>query len=97
MIFFDKAGIDQFIDPEMDNALGSDPEKINHFLVGRHAPVLAEEVAELSGYALSGSFLFHGPQRIEHMFYCQEIFFRREQTKKMQSVVQINSDRQGPG
>jgi hypothetical protein len=72
MILFEKAGMDQLVDPEIHDALGSDPKKISHFLVSGHAPVLPEEVAELPGYALDGSPLVHGLLYIEHMFYGQE-------------------------
>jgi hypothetical protein len=78
MASFDKASIDQLVDPEGDDALRLNPKQVQHFLIGRHTPIHPEKLAELSGYALSGSFMVHGSQHIERMFYCQEVFSSRQ-------------------
>jgi hypothetical protein len=58
--FVENAGIDEFVDPEIDNALLFDIQEADHFGKGGHAAMLPEEGGNGSLDGLDGSFLFHG-------------------------------------
>jgi hypothetical protein len=58
-IFSQNLGPDEFVDPEIDDALGSDPEKAHHFGKGGHAAIFPEEGGNGFLDCLDGSFFFH--------------------------------------
>jgi hypothetical protein len=60
LIFFKDAVLYELIDPEMDDTLGFHAKEIDHLNIGRHATLFPEEGGDDPGYALEGSFLFHG-------------------------------------
>jgi hypothetical protein len=59
-IFSQNLGLDELVDPEIDDALGSDPEKAHHFGKGGHAAIFPEEGGNGFLDCLDGSFFFHG-------------------------------------
>jgi len=60
IVFFQNIGLDELVDPEIDNALGSDPEKAHHFSKGGHAAIFPEEVGNGFPDCLNASFFCHG-------------------------------------
>jgi hypothetical protein len=73
-IFSQNLGLDELVDPEINDALGSDPEKAHHFSKGGHTAIFPVEGGNGFLDGLDGSFCFHGFPFIELSFYCQEVF-----------------------
>ena len=57
---FQNLGLDELVDPEIDDALGSDPEQAHHFGKGGHAAIFPGEGGNGFLDCLDGSFFFHG-------------------------------------
>ena len=60
VVLFQNLGLDELVDPEIDDALGSDPEKAHHLGKGGHAAIFPEEGGNGFLDGLGGSFFFHG-------------------------------------
>ena len=60
VVLFQNLGPNELVDPEIDDALGSDPEKAHHFGKGGHAAIFSGEGGNGFLDCLDGSFLFHG-------------------------------------
>jgi hypothetical protein len=60
VVLFEQFGINELVDPEIDDALRSDPEKAHHFSKRRHSPVFPEEGGNGFLDGLDGAFFFHG-------------------------------------
>ena len=58
IVLFQNLGLDELIDPEIDDTLGSDFEEGGHFSKRRHAPIFPEEGGNRFLDCLDGSFFF---------------------------------------
>jgi hypothetical protein len=59
-ILFRNPGPDELVDPEIDDALGPDPEKAHHFGKRGHAAIFPGEGGNGFPDGPDGSFFFHG-------------------------------------